>query len=153
MKRISMTQRNVAATPVHTKMITSTFGLPSSPGKRRTVVNYQTSLAKKSLCTFHDPISCHIILTDICEELWSKEDSLLKICTPAFWLEMLRLLFHVILLFIYFFLNFLWEIVYKKEVETHFGVYFWIVWDMHTALFPIVFSSKHCFSIHPCRHS
>lgn len=35
MKRISMSQRNVATAPVHTKMITSMFDLPSSPGKIR----------------------------------------------------------------------------------------------------------------------
>ena len=35
MKRISMSQRNVAAAPVQTKMITSTFGFPSSPEKEK----------------------------------------------------------------------------------------------------------------------
>lgn len=42
-----MIQRNVAAAPVLTKIITSIFGLPSSPAKRRTAINYRTSLIKK----------------------------------------------------------------------------------------------------------
>lgn len=28
----------------------------------------------------------------------------------------------------------------REEVETHFGVHFWLVWDMHTTLFPIISS-------------
>ena len=46
MKRMTMSQRNVAAAPVHTEMMTSTFGLPSSPGKRRAVVSFLTGLAE-----------------------------------------------------------------------------------------------------------
>lgn len=71
MKRISISQRNVAAAPVHTKMITSMFGFPSSPGKRKTFINHQTTLAK-ILFSFHDLINCHITLTAYCEELQSK---------------------------------------------------------------------------------
>lgn len=61
-----MSQRNVAAAPVHTKMITSMFGLPSSPGKRKTIIKQQqqkTSKKKKEIrSSFHDLINCHIIL-------------------------------------------------------------------------------------------
>lgn len=34
MKRMSMSQRKVAAAPVHTRTITSMLGFPSSPGRR-----------------------------------------------------------------------------------------------------------------------
>ena len=43
MKRISISQRNVAAAPVHTKMMTSTFAFPSSPEKRTALVNDQNT--------------------------------------------------------------------------------------------------------------
>lgn len=37
MKRMSIIHRNVAAAPVDTKMITSIFGLPSSPVRRNSM--------------------------------------------------------------------------------------------------------------------
>lgn len=52
MKRMSMIQRNVAAAPVHTRIMTSTFGFPSPPGKKRTVVNLRTTLVKKHCVLF-----------------------------------------------------------------------------------------------------
>lgn len=102
--------------------------LPFIPCKKRRAVKMCFSWA-------------HKLSYNIDRHLWgSKENSLLQIC---------RWDSYFILLFICLF----WEIVYKEEVETHFGVYFVFVWDMHTTLFPIIFSSKHCFSNHPCRRS
>lgn len=42
-----MSQRNVAAAPVHTKMITSMFGFPSSPEKKKECHKTPDNFGKK----------------------------------------------------------------------------------------------------------
>ncbi len=99
MKRISMSQRNVAAAPVHTRMITSTFGFPSSPGKRRTVINYQTTLAKNK----NSPCVLFLIL-----EVFI-----------LYWLRFVKKLDQKETVCYKFFSKYaIWNTVYKKEVET-----------------------------------
>lgn len=90
----------------------------------------------------------------ICEGLWSKENdyNLLQIykCLVHDWRWGDPFSRHSL---VYLFLiKYFSETVHKKEVETHFGVYFWFVWAVHTTVFPKEVSSKHYFSNHPCRH-
>lgn len=71
---------------------------------------------------------------------------------PGLWPKMRGPFFSHHSLVYLFLIKYFSETVYEKEVETHFGVYFWFVWTTHTTVFPKEFSSKHNFSNHPCRH-
>ena len=125
MKRISMSQRKVAAAPVHTRIITSTFAFPSSPGKRRTVVNYQIFLERKNT-------EYNYINSGLCCFVIKRKQA---VTTEQIESLVLHWRFHIILWFICLSINSLWEVVYKMEVETHSAVYFWFVWDMNIPLF------------------